>query len=160
MKFGHISNNKNIKNINIKIKYSFKLITMRNLLLKILFYFFIISIQAIQIVSEYNNILITTNRDIDSNIINELNSMYSCSVTKVNNLNLKLEFFYNAENIKFSGKAYITKIDFSNFDSSGITNMEFMFDQCKSLSSIIFGNFDTSSVVEMKYMFCGCRSLT
>ena len=160
MKFRHISNNKNIKNINIKIKYSFKLITMRNLLLKMLFYFFIISIQAIQIVSEDNNILITTNRIIEDYIINELKAMCSCSVTKVIKLNLKLEFSYKAENIKFSGKAYITKIDFSNFDSSGITNMELMFDQCQSLSSIIFGNFDTSSVVEMNHMLCGCRSLT
>ena len=124
MKFGHISNNKNIKNISIKIKYSFKLITMRNLLLKILFYFFIISIQVIQIVSEDNNILITTNRIIEDYIINELKAMCSCCVNKVDNLNLKLKFSYKAEKIKFSGKAYITKIDFSNFDSSGITNME------------------------------------
>ena len=53
----------------------------------------------------------------------------------------------------------ITKIDFSNFDSSKVENMWGMFFGCSSLISLNLNNFDTSSVKKMDAMFIYCSSL-
>ena len=54
----------------------------------------------------------------------------------------------------------IVSIDFSKFDSTGITDMSNMFYECTSLEYINFGNsFDTSSVITMENMFYGCSKL-
>ncbi|MCQ2978766.1 MAG: BspA family leucine-rich repeat surface protein, partial [Clostridia bacterium] len=54
----------------------------------------------------------------------------------------------------------ITRIDFSNFDTSNVTNMYQMFYNCSSLIEADLSNFDTSNVEKMYYMFAGCNSLT
>ena len=48
---------------------------------------------------------------------------------------------------------YLKSIDFSNFDSSLVTNMSQVFELCESLESINFSNIDTSSLENMEYMF-------
>ena len=53
----------------------------------------------------------------------------------------------------------IVKANFSNFDFSQVTNMAYMFYNCKELTSIIFGNCDTSSVKYMNGMFHSCINL-
>ena len=60
--------------------------------------------------------------------------------------------FYGCENI--------TKIDFSNFDSSLITLTDHLFASCSSLTSIDFGDNSFSSLEIMRIMFGGCISLT
>ena len=55
---------------------------------------------------------------------------------------------------------YILSIDLSNFNSSKVTNMQYMFSGCVGLKTIKFGNLDTSSVIYMNNMFFNCRSLT
>ena len=42
----------------------------------------------------------------------------------------------------------------SNFNTSRITSMAGMFQNCRSLTSLDLGNFDTSSVTNMRFMFC------
>lgn len=46
-----------------------------------------------------------------------------------------------------------------NLDSSNVTDMNNMFYNCSSLSSINLNNFDTSNVTDMRMMFDGCSNL-
>ena len=56
--------------------------------------------------------------------------------------------------------ATFEEIDLSGLDTSNVTNMENMFQECYSLTNIIFGdNFDTSNVTNMHNMFSGCYAL-
>ena len=66
--------------------------------------------------------------------------------------------FNNCENM-FYGLNNILSIDFSNFDSSQVTNMHSMFHGCLKLKSINFNNFKTSLVKDMEDMFYSCESL-
>ena len=54
----------------------------------------------------------------------------------------------------------LTSLDLSSFDTSNATNMSDMFHDCRSLSSLNLSGFDTSGVMEMRSMFHGCSSLT
>ena len=53
----------------------------------------------------------------------------------------------------------IISIDFSNFDSSKIENLGYLFYGCSALKSIDFSTFDSSLVTNMESMFDGCSSL-
>lgn len=53
-----------------------------------------------------------------------------------------------------------TSIDVSNFDTSNVTSMENMFNGCGSLTSLDLDNWDTSKVTSMKNMFHYCDHLT
>jgi surface protein len=50
-------------------------------------------------------------------------------------------------------------IDLSNFDTSSVTDMGCMFENCKNLNSINLSGFNTSNVTNMLYMFTHCSSL-
>ena len=55
----------------------------------------------------------------------------------------------------------LTNIDVTLFDTSNVTNMEGMFNNCSGLTSLDLGNkFYTSNVTNMQSMFHGCSSLT
>ena len=54
----------------------------------------------------------------------------------------------------------LTSLDISNFNTSSVTNMSYMFLNCNSLTSLDISNFDTSAVTNMSYMFQNCSSLT
>ena len=49
----------------------------------------------------------------------------------------------------FYGCGSLQYIDFSNFNSSSVTNMSYMFYGCGSLQYIDLSNFDTSSVIDI-----------
>ena len=51
-------------------------------------------------------------------------------------------------------------IETADFDTSKVTNMDWMFYECSSLTSLDLSNFDTSKVTDMSAMFYGCSSLT
>lgn len=75
---------------------------------------------------------------------------------------IKLPAFKNIEGTscaymfsKFNG----TEIDFSNFNTTNVTNMSYMFDDCVNLKTIDVSNFDTSKVTTMTYMFDNCDSV-
>ena len=60
-------------------------------------------------------------------------------------------FFYNLGNV--------IEIDLSDFDSSEVTSMAFLFYLCTKLENIKFGNINTSSLTDMRGMFGFCYSL-
>ena len=66
------------------------------------------------------------------------------------------DFFYAEED---TNAAKIISIDFSNFDSSKIENLDSLFYACSALKSIDFSYFNSSLVTNMKSMFGECSSL-
>ena len=68
-----------------------------------------------------------------------------------------LEKFFSKE---FDDKVeYIKSIDFSNYNTSLITNMNSLFYGCISLKTLELSSFDTSLVTIMNSTFYGCSSL-
>ena len=63
--------------------------------------------------------------------------------------------YYDGQKIK-----NILDIDLSNFDTSKVTNMSFMFFNMPNLTTINLSNFDTSKVTNMSYMFQDVSKLT
>ena len=53
----------------------------------------------------------------------------------------------------------ITKLDLNSFDTSKVTDMGYMFIFCSSLISLNLSNWNTSNVTDMGQMFNGCRNL-
>ncbi len=54
----------------------------------------------------------------------------------------------------------LTSLNLSNFNTSNVTNMGGMFGFCESLTSLNLSNFNTFNVTDMSLMFEGCSSLT
>ena len=54
----------------------------------------------------------------------------------------------------------ILDLDLSNFDTSKVTNMSYMFFSMSNLTSLNLSNFDTSNVTNMYCMFSGMSNLT
>ena len=60
----------------------------------------------------------------------------------------------------FAEYTNLKNISFGNcFDTSNVTNMSGMFQNCSSLEAVDLSGFDTSAVKDMSYMFSGCTSL-
>ena len=53
----------------------------------------------------------------------------------------------------------LTSLDLSNFDTSSVTNMASMFNNCK-ITSLNLSGWDTSKVTDMSFMFSYCIGLT
>ena len=51
-------------------------------------------------------------------------------------------------------------IDLRGFDTSNVTNMVYMFQNCRKVTSLDLSGFDTSKVTVMHDMFYGCENLT
>ena len=60
----------------------------------------------------------------------------------------------------FSGCKSLTSLDVSGFNTSNVTNMLSMFYDCSSLTSLDLSSFNTSNVPDMSYMFRYCSGLT
>lgn len=60
----------------------------------------------------------------------------------------------------FMGCGGLTSLDLSKFDTSNVTTMKYMFFSCDHLASIDLSGFNTSKVEDMDYMFdsCGAES--
>ena len=54
----------------------------------------------------------------------------------------------------------LTNLDVSHFDTSQVTDMSWMFSGCKKLTNLDVSHFDTSQVTDMSLMFEGCDNLT
>ena len=54
----------------------------------------------------------------------------------------------------------LSSIDLSNFNTEKVTNIGFMFEGCSSLTSLDLSNFVTKEVVDMCRMFYRCSALT
>lgn len=51
-------------------------------------------------------------------------------------------------------------LDLSEFDTTGVTNMSWMFNECEPIRELDLSNFDTREVTNMNNMFDSCRQLT
>ena len=61
----------------------------------------------------------------------------------------------------FSGNRDLdTFVGWGNLNTSEVTNMSQMFQNCSGLTSVILSGFDTQNVTNMSQMFFGCSSLT
>ena len=88
-------------------------------------------------------VLTTNNNDVKPTLLN-----------KINNSDVEL--------MAAAGLSYyssLENLDLSGFNTSNVTNMEYMFRNCSSLTSIELKNFNTSKVTNMSYMFYECSSL-
>ena len=72
----------------------------------------------------------------------------------------------NVPNYTISGKPVsyrchkgTSKVVFKDFDTSAVTNMSYMFDNCSNLTTLDLSNFNTSSVTDMGGMFKNCSGL-
>ena len=54
----------------------------------------------------------------------------------------------------------LTSLDLSHFDTSRVTDMDWMFADCYGLTNLDFSHFDTSQVTDMSDMFRECVSLS
>ena len=54
----------------------------------------------------------------------------------------------------------LTTLDVSKFDTKNVTDMRNMFCDCSALTTLDIANFDTKNVTNMRGMFWGCRALT
>ena len=63
-------------------------------------------------------------------------------------------------NYMFNGCSSLTNINLSNFNTDKVNDMSFMFYKCSSLTKIDLSNFKTIKVTDMSDMFSGCSSLT
>ena len=73
--------------------------------------------------------------------------------------NLNTSNVVNMESM-FSDCNSLTSLDLSSFDTSSVTNMNSMFYNCNSLVSLDVSSFDTSNVQDIVSMFSECSSLT
>lgn len=51
-------------------------------------------------------------------------------------------------------------LDLSNYDTSEMTNMNYMFKECANLTSLDISSFDTSNITNMAQMFQSCGKFT
>ena len=65
-----------------------------------------------------------------------------------------------AMSFMFAGCSALESLDLSNFDTKKVTIMVGMFDSCSALKSLDLSSFDTSNVTDMSAMFGGCGNLT
>ena len=63
-------------------------------------------------------------------------------------------------NQMFSDCSSLTSLDVSNFNTSSVMNMGSMFKDCSSLTSLDVSGFNTDNVTGMDWMFSGCSGLT
>ena len=65
-----------------------------------------------------------------------------------------------AMNSMFQNCSSLAELDLSHFETSNVTDMLAMFSDCSSLIKLDLSNFDTSKVTRMNQMFSDCNSLT
>ena len=85
---------------------------------------------------------------------------YSCNkLTDADFTNLDTSAVTNMDRMFYSCSS-LTSLDVSSFDTSAVMSMKNMFSYCEALTSLDVSSFDTSAVTSMDYMFCQCSSLT
>ena len=115
-------------------------------------------------------VLTTNNNDVKPTLLNKINNsdvelMAAAGLSYYSSLeNLDLSGF-NTSNVTnmeymFRNCSSLTSIDLKNFNTSKVTNMSYMFYECSSLINLDLSGFNTSSVTTMNDMFSWCSSLT
>ena len=84
---------------------------------------------------------------------------YNCNkLTNLDFSNFNTKFVTNM-NSMFSYCYSLTILDLSNFDTQNVTDMNSMFSFCNSLRKLNLSNFNTKNIENMSWMFYGCKSL-
>ena len=132
--------------------------------------------KEIQIINSYENYQRKWNAEIKKEYMNEeeikkceirindklIPFTYLYKFTNKGNYIIKY-LFYNYlsnTNYMFSGCSSLTNINLSNFNTQNVTDMRWMFSYCSSLTNINLSNFNTQNVTDMCGMFSECSSLT
>ena len=73
--------------------------------------------------------------------------------------------YLNTENVTnmngmFQNCRSLTTLDLSRFDTKNVTDMRGMFYACSALTTLDLSRFDTKKVTNISYMFYGCSALT
>ncbi|WP_278697094.1 BspA family leucine-rich repeat surface protein [Leyella stercorea] len=73
--------------------------------------------------------------------------------------------YLNTENVTnmngmFQNCKSLTTLDLSRFDTKNVTDMRGMFYACSALTTLDLSRFDTKNVTNISYMFDGCSALT
>ena len=91
----------------------------------------------------------------------KINFCFQHKFNKKGENTLKIQFNKVLENssLLFFKCSLLSSLDFSHFDSSKITKMNFLFSECSSLKSLNLFDFNTMNVTDMSYMFTKCHSL-
>jgi len=75
-------------------------------------------------------------------------------------IKIKYKNFLTDMNSIFSNCSSLTSLNLSYFNSNNVIDMSYMLYKCSSLTSLNLSNFNTNNVTDMSYMFYGCSSLT
>ena len=90
------------------------------------------------------------------------NNFYSFTNNTFTNLIFKDVDTSNVTNMSsmFNNCDALTSLDVSGFDTSNVTSMNSIFYYCSSLTSLDLSEWNTSNVTDMNYMFYSCSALT
>ena len=116
--------------------------------------------------NEINKLILLFKTDINNNIDVNINNKkvnvikendeWKYNFTKEGNYIFEIIFNNNINNMKgfFEECSNIISLDFSNFDTSNVTDMSFMFNNCHKLKEIKgINKFNTNKVKDMSGMF-------
>jgi len=101
-----------------------------------------------------DNIVSTSNSIVPIYMWYDNGTIYWWSEDSTPSLNNDSSFLFNNLN-------NVSNIELDSFDTSKVTNMGSMFNNCSSLTTLVLGdNFDTNNVESMVWMFSGCTNLS
>lgn len=92
-----------------------------------------------------------------NNLLSSCNGMFrDCgSISKIEFLEFNTEEVTDMQNM-FCGCSNLEILDLSKFITKNVSNMSGMFDNCLKIKEMNLSSFDTEQVKEMKYMFYEC----
>ena len=106
----------------------------------------------------YSTLYIASNGEIiaNPNSSKMFDNLTSLKILDFNNFNTSQVINMDC---MFSWCSSLTSLDVSNWDTSKVTNMHNMFFDCYALQTLNISNWDTSKVTNMSYMFESCSQL-
>ena len=107
--------------------------------------------ENIRIISSYEEALRETKSFYKKGNSNTTEIVNNCEI-RIDDIEIPFSYFYK---FTVSGK-YIMKYSFANY----ITNTNYLFYNCSSLTNLDLSNFNTQNVTKIQCMFYGCSSLT
>ena len=102
----------------------------------------------------------------DASFANARPTSCYCWFSGCNNLTeIKGIEYLNTENVTnmgfmFNSCKVLTSLNLSNFNTEKVTDMQRMFGECWDLTSLDLSNFNTEKVTNMRHMFFNCSDLT
>ena len=99
---------------------------------------------------------------IESGLYDGDSEEWSNGIVKKVVVKANINYNYDENNDRYNGIVpwEITEASFKGSNTSKVTDMDSMFENCTSLTSLDLSSFDTSNVTDMRSMFYSCNSLT